>query len=218
MINRAELKQQAKSLIKGKIGALFVVMLVFYVITFAILLIPSIMSASESGIVATLGVLLSIVASFASVPLSVGLLLVYLDVAKGEGVEVRRLFDGFSYFVKAIVLSILIGVFTFLWSLLFIIPGIIKSFSYSMAFYILAENPDMSPMEALNESKRMMDGHKWEYFVLSLSFILWILLSYVTCGIALIYVIPYMETTITLFYLNLKGDNTIDTTATTMEL
>lgn len=218
MINRAELKQQAKSLIKGKIGALFVVMLVFYVITFAILLIPSIMSASESGIVATLGALLSIVASFASVPLSVGLLLVYLDVAKGEGVEVRRLFDGFSYFVKAIVLSILIGVFTLLWSLLLIVPGIIKSFSYSMAFYILAENPDMSPMEALNESKRMMDGHKWEYFVLSLSFILWILLSYVTCGIALIYVIPYMETTITLFYLNLKGDNTIDTTATTMEL
>lgn len=91
MINRAELKQQAKSLIKGKIGALFVVMLVFCVITFAILLIPSIMSASESGIVATLGALLSIVASFASVPLSVGLLLVYLDVAKGEGVEVRRL-------------------------------------------------------------------------------------------------------------------------------
>lgn len=218
MINRQELKQQAKGLIKGKIGVLFVVMLVFYVVTFAILLIPSILSASESGIVATLGALLSIVASFASAPLSVGLLLVYLDVAKGESVEVRRLFDGFSYFVKAVVLTILVGVFTFLWSLLFIIPGIIKSFSYSMAFYILAENPDMSPLEALNESKRMMDGHKWEYFVLSLSFILWFLLCYVTCGIALIYVMPYMYTTITLFYLRLKGDNTIDTTATTMEL
>ena len=218
MINRAELKQQAKSLIKGKIGILFVVLLVFYVVTFAITLIPSFLSASENGLVATIGTILTFVAAFASAPLSVGLLLVYLDVAKGESVAVKRLFDGFSYFVKAVILMILVGVFTFLWSLLFIVPGIIKSFSYSQAFLILAENPDMSPLEAINESKRMMDGHKWEYFVLSLSFILWYLLCYVTCGIAMIYVVPYMQTTLVLFYLNIKGDNTVDMTSATTEM
>lgn len=218
VINRAELKQQAKNLMKGKIGALFVVLLVFFVISIAILLIPSIMRVSELRIVAMLGGFLFIVAILALVPLVVGFLLVYLDVAKGESVEVRRLFDGFNYFGKAVVLMFLMSVFTCLWTLLFIVPGIIKVFSYSMAFYILAENPDISPLEALNESKSMMDGHKWEYFLLSLSFILWYLLCGVTCGIAYVYVLPYVYTTTTLFYLNLKGDNTLGATATTMEM
>lgn len=218
MINRAELKQQAKSLIKGKIGSLFVVMLVYIVICFALMIIPSFMTVSESALVATLGNILSIVASLAVMPIAMGYYLVYLDVAKGQEVAVRRLFDGFNYFVKVVILTILVGVFTCLWTLLFIVPGIIKSFSYSQAFFILAENPDMRPIDAITESRRMMDGHKWEYFVLSLSFILWILLCYVTCGIAMIYVMPYMTTTLVLFYLKLKGDDVVDTTATTMEM
>lgn len=218
MINRAELKQQAKSLIKGKIGSLFVVMLVYIVICFAIMIIPSFMTVSESSLVALLGNILSIVASLAVMPIAMGYYLVYLDVAKGQEVAVRRLFDGFNYFVKVVILTILVGVFTCLWSLLFIVPGIIKSFSYSQAFFILAENPDMRPIDAITESRRMMDGHKWEYFVLSLSFILWILLCYVTCCIAMIYVMPYMTTTLVLFYLKLKGDDVVDTTATTMEM
>lgn len=218
MINRAELKQQAKSLIKGKIGSLFVVMLVYIVICFAIMIIPSFMTVSESKLVALLGNILSIVASLAVMPIAMGYYLVYLDVAKGQDVVVRRLFDGFNYFGKVVILTILVGVFTCLWTLLFIVPGIIKSFSYSQAFFILAENPDMRPIDAITESRRMMDGHKWEYFVLSLSFILWILLCYVTCGIAMIYVMPYMTTTLVLFYLKLKGDDVVDTTATTMEM
>jgi uncharacterized membrane protein len=215
---QSRLKQQAKSLIKGKIGSLFVVMLVYIVICFAIMIIPSFMTVSESTLVALLGNILSIVASLAVMPIAMGYYLVYLDVAKGQEVAVRRLFDGFNYFVKVVILTILVGVFTCLWTLLFIVPGIIKSFSYSQAFFILAENPDMRPIDAITESRRMMDGHKWEYFVLSLSFILWILLCYVTCGIAMIYVMPYMTTTLVLFYLKLKGDDVVDTTATTMEM
>lgn len=87
--------------------------------------------------------------------------------------EVSTLFSAFPSLGKALWLNILIGVFTFLWSLLFYIPGIIKALSYSMANYILADNPEMTAREALRESKIIMHGHKWELFVLNLSFILW---------------------------------------------
>ena len=91
-----------------------------------------------------------------------------------------------------------------LWSLLFVIPGIIKGYSYSMAFYILAENPDMTAKEAITESREIMNGHKWELFVLGLSFILWAFAIVFTLGIAAIYVEPYMQLTIANFYHNIK--------------
>ena len=99
---------------------------------------------------------------------------------------------------------LLVAVFTLLWSLLLYIPGIIKAISYSMSFYILAENPEMSAREALNESKKIMHGHKMDYFVLALSFIPWILLVMITFGIAAIWVAPYMQLTITNFYHSIK--------------
>ena len=82
--------------------------------------------------------------------------------------------------------------FVFLWSLLLIIPGIVKSYSYMMVPYILAENPDMSGTEAITLSRRMMDGEKWNAFMLDLSFVGWGLLGLLTCGILLVlYVNPY---------------------------
>ena len=92
-----------------------------------------------------------------------------------------------------------------MWTLLFIVPGIIKSISYSAAPYIMAENPTISAMDALDESKRIMDGHKMDYFVLTLSFIPWMLLGVLTLGIALIYAVPYMDMTLTNFYLSIKN-------------
>jgi len=80
-----------------------------------------------------------------------------------------------------------------------------------MSFYILAENPHMKAREALNESKKIMHGHKWEFFVLNLSFILWILLCMVTMGIALIYVLPYMEATFVNFYNSIKRTSESET-------
>ena len=81
----------------------------------------------------------------------------------------------------------------FLWALLFVIPGIYKKYQYYMVDFILAENPDMDTKEVLEWSKRMMDGHKWDAFVLDLSFILWHILSTLTCGILeIFYVKPYI--------------------------
>ena len=98
----------------------------------------------------------------------------------------------------------MIIIFTTLWSFLFVIPGIIKAYSYSMSFYILAENPDMTARDALNESKEIMKGNKLNLFVLELSFILWAFAIIFTLGIAAIYVEPYMQLTYVNFYHNIK--------------
>ena len=188
-MSRIELKEAAKAQIKGKIGILFVCYLIIFGISIA------------AGLVPVVGAIVSIVITPA---LGLGLIRIYLGLTKGEGVEVSTLFSGFSSLGKALWLSILIGVFTFLWSLLLYIPGIIKALSYSMAMYVLADNPEMTAREALRESKIIMHGHKWELFVLSLSFILWSLLGVVTIGIAYVYVIPYMSTTIANFYQKIK--------------
>lgn len=99
---------------------------------------------------------------------------------------------------------LLIGIFIFLWSLLLIIPGIIAAYRYSMAFYILNDNPKMGAMDALRESKKMMVGYKGKLFFLSLSFIGWTILSVLTLGIGFLWLIPYMNTTTANFYQNLK--------------
>ena len=86
--------------------------------------------------------------------------------------------------------------YVFLWALLFLIPGIYKKYQYYMVEFILAENPDMPYREVLERSRKMMDGQKWNAFVLDLSFILWHMLSFVTCGISEIaFVQPYINLT-----------------------
>jgi len=95
--------------------------------------------------------------------------------------------------------------FTFLWSLLFVIPGIIKSYEYKLIPYLLSENPQMTKAEAFAESKRLMKGNKWRAFVLDLSFILWDLASLATCGmLGLFYVGPYKASTEAALYEAIK--------------
>lgn len=99
------------------------------------------------------------------------------------------------------------GLFQFLWSLLFIIPGIIKSYEYRMIPYILSENPDISRERAFEISKKMMKGNKWNTFVLDLSFLGWQILSGITIGIlGIFYVNPYVESTNAELYAYLRED------------
>lgn len=188
-MNRAELKAAAKAQIKGNIGMLFVCFLIVLGISLACAFIPV-----AGGIASFL----------VSPPLSVGMCLIYLGLTEGKKAEVGTMFQGFQVFGKSIWLSVLVAVFTFLWALLFYIPGIIKALSYSMSYYVLADNPEMTAREALRESKEIMKGHKWELFVLELSFILWMILGLFTLGIAYIYVIPYMSATVANFYQKIK--------------
>ena len=186
---RAEIKALAKEQLRGNVGKYFLCMLIVFAISCVCALVPGIGS---------------IAAIIITPSLSIGIILFCLDLSYGKSAEVGRMFHGFQYCGKALWLTILVAVFTFLWALLFYIPGIIKAISYSMSYYILAENPEMTAREALNESKAIMHGHKMEYFVLQLSFIPWILLCLVTFGLAMIYVQPYMQLTTTNFYHKIK--------------
>ena len=135
-------------------------------------------------------------------PLAYGLAKAFLHVVYGEErPNVATLFDGFKDdFGGTLLLGLMQTIFIALWTLLFIIPGIIKSYSYAMAFFIKVDHPDYDWSTCLKESDSMMKGHKGELFVLDLSFIGWIIVAMFTLGIGLFWVSPYMECTRANFY------------------
>ena len=105
-----------------------------------------------------------------------------------------------------IILGLLSTLFVFLWSLLFIIPGIVKAYSYSMAYFIKVDHPEYTPTQALDESKRIMDGNKMKLFMLDLSFIGWLILGSLTFGIGTLWVTPYMKAAHAEFYRDIIGE------------
>lgn len=106
----------------------------------------------------------------------------------------------------SIITGILYSVFIALWSMLLIIPGIIKSFSYAMTFYIKNDHPEYSANDAITESRRMMDGHKMEYFILQLSFIGWWIVGALCLGVGTIWVQSYVSAANAIFYEELKAN------------
>lgn len=118
-------------------------------------------------------------------------------------ISVRIATDNYWHKVWGMLLS---GIFVFLWSLLLVIPGIIKLFSYSMTKYILEEYPELTASEAIDRSRAMMQGHKFDLFWLYLSFIGWALLCVLTAGIGYLWLVPYMETAEAAFYEDVKAD------------
>ena len=112
----------------------------------------------------------------------------------------------FSDYVRNAVSILLVYLYTILWTLLFIVPGIIKGLAYSLTPFIVKDNPQLSPNQAINLSMKMRKGHKFALFYLYLSFIGWILLAMLTLGIGLLWVIPYMQTSMAAFYLDVKND------------
>lgn len=152
--------------------------------------IPTVIASVVTTITAGVG---SIVAYLGLPVLNVGIALIFLNTAYGEPTEFTQIFAYYKQWWTAFCAYFLMQLYIFLWSLLFVVPGIIAALRYSMAYYILAENPNLSATEALNLSKEMTRGHLWDIFMLHLSFIGWYLLSAITCGIALFWVAPYVN-------------------------
>lgn len=139
-------------------------------------------------------------------PLTIGLASIFLKVVRtGEKIQIGDEFKGFNEFGGNVLLGFMISLFTFLWSLLLIIPGIVKYYAYSMAYYIKLDNPEYTWKECIEESKRMTNGYKAQLFCLDLSFIGWLLLGTLCCGIGTLWVTPYMEASHAAFYNELKG-------------
>jgi uncharacterized membrane protein len=195
----SEIMSSTWQFLKGKWPILIVTYLVFMVLSQTLGFIPKI------GSVFTM-----ILAG----PFALGSAIFSLHVSRGEEYRTEQIFDGFKNFGNALVAYLLMILFIFLWMLALIIPGFIAAMSYSMTFYIMADNPTIEPMEALRKSKAMMDGYKMKLFTLQLRFILLTLLSIFTLGIGLLWLIPYMHITAARFYDDIKSSD-LDATIST---
>lgn len=170
---------------------------IFYIVTLAISYSIEFGIGSEYTLLGTL----------ITIPLSYGILVLFLDFARGEKIEYTKLFDGYKYgFQRIFTTGLLQMIYLVLWYLLFIIPGIVKSYSYSMTYYILKDEPELKNNTAIEKSMQMMDGHKMDLFLLHLSFIGWAILCCLTAGIGFIFLIPYMYTAQAHFYEDLKKE------------
>lgn len=140
-----------------------------------------------------------------SLPVMYGYAIVMLNVFRGDEVNIGGLFDGFSDFGRIVGTKLLQAIYTFLWMLLLIIPGIIKFYSYAMTDYILKDHPELSNNAAIEKSMAMMDGNKMKLFLLDLSFIGWAILCLFTLGIGYFFLQPYVQAAHAAFYEDLKA-------------
>lgn len=139
-------------------------------------------------------------------PYLLGWSLFFLSLTRKQEVRLAQLFEGFNRFADALVAYLLMALFIILWTLLFIIPGVVACLSYSQAFFILADNPRLKGSEALRKSKSMMKGNRWRLFCLFWRFFGWFLLGVLSGGIGFLWIMPYMAATLAHFYDDLKGE------------
>lgn len=192
LTGNCELRRAARNSLSGKWGMSALTMLLYLILAGSLPNIPWI------------GFLFSI---FLSVPLAWGLSVLFLGVFRGENVEFGKMFDGFKDYGRIWGTMILTSLYIFLWTLLLIIPGIIKSFSYAMVPYILKDEPELAYNAAIEKSMAMMRGRKMKLFLLELSFIGWGILAILTLGIGFFWLSPYMSVSVAAFYEDLKKED-----------
>ena len=185
-------------------------MLACFIIGFVVGIIEGIIGVDPESFWAAL---IQTVMLLAILPMAVGLISYFIKLVKGEKPNAKEeLFSKYSskHLWRILVICILAELIVCGWTLLLIVPGIICAFKFAMTYYVLAEQSPKELKEgeaAYKVSTRLMDGHKWDYFVFCLSFIGWVLLCAVTLGIALIWFFPYFMTAQTMYYEELKKIN-----------
>ena len=128
-----------------------------------------------------------------------------LNLVDKKNAAFETLFEYFSYWKTTTIARLLRALYVFLWSLLFIIPGIVAGFSYAMTDYILAEDPELTADEAISQSKSMMMGNKWRFFCLQFSFIGWDILATLAFGVGHLWLTPYKQAAYAAFYREVSG-------------
>lgn len=191
VIDRVPLKARAKELIKSakvspiKMALLYSVLTLAMTAALAIGIGAVVISSGLKKDAPVIPILFfAILISLVDMVLSAGLACYHLGVWRGEKMPYSSLFDGFSFAGKIIGLQLVSSLFVFLWSLLFIIPGIVASYRYSFALYNLCLNPELDVLEALELSKQQTNGYKLQLFTLDLSFFGWLLLADLPSSIA----------------------------------
>ena len=139
-------------------------------------------------------------------PLVFGSHKIAMRALRGERVTPAMLGDGFSPYGTCVRLRFFDQLFVSLWSILLVVPGILRAFSYALGTFVLADNPHMTHSEAREESIHLMEGNRWRLARLYLSFTGWLLLCVLTCGLLLFFVMPYMYTAVACFYEQVKAE------------
>lgn len=205
----SQLKKKALLALKGNWG---IAVLLSFIVFLVNLILPTLVEIILSGGISEWwsqeqtdpgASFVGTIISFALIPFSVAVYWFYLSLVRDENPRIEQVFSIYrngKTSLKLIGTSIFQGIFVILWTLLFIIPGIIKSISYSQTFFLLKDHPELSPLQAITESKKRMKGLKGKYFLLGLSFIGWGILSICTLGIGFLWLVPYATSTLAAFY------------------
>ena len=186
----SQLMSMARVSLKGRWGLAIGTMLVYTIIM------------SSFGAWRSEGNLISILLAG---PMMLGAATFSLSIARGQEARIEQLFEGFTYFGNALGAYLLMVLYIILWLLLLIVPGIIAALSYSMTFYIFADDKTLKPSELLAKSKQMMNGYKEKLFYLCLRFLLLGLLCILTLGIGFLWLIPYVHVTMAKFYEDIRN-------------
>ena len=184
-----DLMAQAREALKGNWGLAIGANVIYLVIICAVQNIPKF----GGGIAIIVGA-----------PMAVGIAGFCLSLARKQEARLVQIFDGIKKFWACLGTYLLTMIFIILWALLLIVPGIMAAYSYAMIYFILADNDEIGPLEAIAKSKEMMRGNRWKLFCLGLRFIGWGILCLLTLGIGFLWVLPYFYVAYAQFYDDIK--------------
>lgn len=164
------------------------------------------LAAVVLGVIFTVGIVGSIVHALLANPIEVGGRRFFEKNANDPTTQFNTMFEGFQDYGRVLVTMLIRDVFILLWTLLLIIPGAMKAYSYRLVPYLVKDRPELSPMEVLAESEALMRGNRWQAFVMDLSFLGWLLLGVATLNLGNIFwTNPYMNATDAALYQELTG-------------
>lgn len=196
MRNSASYRKEAWELLTSNFWILFLVFLVFYATQF----VAGALYEVEIEV-------LSLIVMLLLMPLGYGLHWVCLSFAREQPISVKDIVEPYLsgyQFLRVLASNVVVSILIFLWTLLFVIPGIIKGFSYSMVPYIMKDDDDISVLDAITLSRKIMDGNKWRLFKLYVTFIGWGIVILLTFGLAAFFVVPYVNVAMSCFYNDIK--------------
>ncbi len=211
MKTNQEYKTEALDALRGNWAPALVATIIYLVLAMAISGASGIPEAYGRTVPASLALGLGVLEILVVWPLAVGFNNSFrLLLETGDDRMANNMFAlGFGNFLHNVWGMFLTGVFIFLWTLLFVIPGIVKSFSYAMTPFILVEHPELPANRAIDESSRLMKGRKFDLFWLYLSFIGWAVLCFLSLGIGFLWLIPYIQTSLASFYADVKAEKSV---------
>lgn len=195
-MNRVEIKEFAKKKIQGHLWDIWKIVLMTYGIFFGFGFLITILFGEDAATVSLIGEIILL-------PLTIGVTSFLVNFVEDKNFDSKDIFNYFKSFVKIVGTLLLSAVLITITSIFLVIPGIILALSYSLVPILLVKREDLGIIETLKLSRTLMNGHKLDAFVLSLSFIGWTFVGTLTLGIAYIWIYPYMSVTFTKFYLNI---------------